>query len=194
MVSFYLPLHRIKKSVIQSVEKYVKSLRNLRVLHRWLGIGLAVFLLISASTGFLLGWKKESALLQPPTQKGVSKDLIESLPIADLASIAQDRLATHLGGSEVSIDRMDFRPSKGMVKVLFEQGYWEVQLDAKTGETLSIARRHSDWIEALHDGSIVGQWFKLLSMNVLGIGLLILIVAGIWLWYGPKVIRARKRH
>ncbi len=88
---------------------------------------------------------------------------------------------------------MDARPSKGIVKVLFKNGYWEVQVDASTGKVKSIARRHSDWIEALHDGSIVSHIFKLVSMNLIGFGLLFLIGSGLWLWYGPKLIRQRKK-
>ena len=80
-----------------------------------------------------------------------------------------------------------------MVKVLFEKGNWEVQIDGTSGEVKSIAKRYSDWIESLHDGSIISDGFKLVSMNVLGIGVLILMSSGIWLWYGPKVIREMKR-
>jgi len=59
---------------------------------------------------------------------------------------------------------------------------------------LSVARRHSDWIEQLHDGSIISDLFKLISMNFLGIGLLIMILSGLWLWYGPKKFRKMKRR
>ena len=97
--------------------------------------------------------------------------------------------------SQNPVDRFDVRPSKGIVKVLFEKGYWEVQVDGTNGEVKSIARRHSDWIEALHDGSIINDFFKLISMNILGVGLLFLIGSGLWLWYGPKRLRwLKKRH
>jgi uncharacterized iron-regulated membrane protein len=88
---------------------------------------------------------------------------------------------------------MDIRPSKGIVKILFEDGNWEVQVDGKSGEVLSIDKRYSDWIESLHDGSIISDGFKLVSMNFLGMGLLFLIFTGLWLWYGPRRIRIKKR-
>jgi uncharacterized iron-regulated membrane protein len=88
---------------------------------------------------------------------------------------------------------MDVRPSKGIVKVLFEKGWWEVQVDGATAEVLSIKRRNSDWIEQLHDGSIISDGFKLVSMNVLGIGLLLMIFTGWYLWYGPRKYRRLKR-
>lgn len=165
-------------------------------MHRWLGVALALFLIISASTGILLGWKKNSNLIQPNTQKGTSTELSEWLDTHKIAEIAHNKISNHLNIrdiKEIGIDKMDYRPSKGIVKVLFNKGYWEVQVDGKTGEVLSVARRHSDWIEALHDGSIISQTFKWISMNILGIGLLLLILAGIWLWYGPKIIRKNRK-
>jgi len=150
--------------------------------------------LISAATGILLSLKKDIDLLQPPTQKGINKSMENWKPIGELAQIATTVFhEQYPDQKENLLDKMDVRPSKGIVKVLFKKGYWEVQIDATSGEVKSIARRHSDWIEQLHDGSIISDWFKLISMNVLGIGLLILVSSGIWLWYGPKQIRKIKR-
>lgn len=172
----------------------IKSLRDFRVFHRWLGLTLALLLVISAVTGVLLALKKEVDIIQPPTQKGISKDLAEWKSLAEISALAEKALyEAYPAQNDNSIDRMDARPSKGIVKVLFEEGNWEVQVDAKTGEVKSIEKRYSDWIESLHDGSIISDGFKLISMNFLGIGLLFLIVTGFWLWYGPRRIRLRKR-
>ncbi len=176
------------------IKDYVRSLRSFRIYHRYIGILLAFFLFISASTGFLLGWKKDIALLQPPTQAGSSKELSTWKPISELADSAVAAFKDKFPASDNSIDRMDVRPSKGVVKVLMEKGWWEVQVDGSTGKVLSIKRRHSDWIEALHDGSIISDLFKLISMNIIGIGLIVMVLSGWWLWYGPKVIRRQKRR
>ncbi len=174
-------------------EKYIQSLRKFRALHRLLGITLAILLVISASTGILLGLKKEVAIIQPPTTKGISKGINNWKAFSEIDSLAKAAFfAAHPNQSDNTVDRFDVRPSKGIVKVLFEKGYWEVQIDPVSGEIKSIAQRHSDWIEALHDGSIVSELFKLISMNFLGIGLLALISTGLWLWYGPKRIRKKK--
>jgi len=77
---------------------------------------------------------------------------------------------------------------------LFTKGYWEVQVDPSTGKSLSVAQRHADWIEHVHDGSIINDFFKLIYTNYIGIGLLFLAITGFWLWYGPKVIRKAKNH
>lgn len=160
-----------------------------------LGVFLAFFIVISALTGVLLAWKKDVNIIQPPTQKGVSKSLETWKPIHELAALATK--AFHKKYPEQiknKVDRIDVRPSKGSAKVLFKKGYWEVQIDGTTGEIKSIAQRHSDWIEQLHDGSLIADWFKMLSMNVLGLGLIIMTATGFWLWYGPKKYRHLKKH
>lgn len=178
-----------------NLKSLVNSLRRFRVFHRWIGLGLAILLIISAVTGVLLALKKDVGMLQPPTQKGISKDLSDWKPLSEISTLAETALhVAHPDQKENTVDRLDVRPSKGIVKVLFDKGYWEVQIDGKSGEIKSIAKRHSDWIEHLHDGSIISDGFKLISMNVLGIGLLFLITTGVWLWYGPKRIRIKKRE
>lgn len=172
----------------------MKFLRRYRVFHRYIGITLAVFLLISAITGLILGWKKNVDLIQPPTQKGISKDITTWKPMHEIATLAKNAFyEEHPTQVKNKINKMDARPSKGIIKVLFKKGYWEVQIDATSGEIKSISKRHSDWIESIHDGSIISDPFKLISMNLLGIGLTILSLTGFWLWYGPKLIRAIKR-
>ncbi len=172
----------------------VKSLRRFRVFHRWMGLSLALLLLISAVTGVLLALKKDIDIIQPPTQKGITENLSDWKPLDEISLLATQAFHNaYPEQKENEIDRLDVRPSKGIVKVLFEEGNWEVQIDGKSGEVKSIAKRYSDWIESLHDGSIISDGFKLVSMNFLGIGLLFLIVTGVWLWYGPRRVRREKR-
>lgn len=177
------------------LQQYISSLRKFRVWHKYLGLSIALFLIISSITGILLALKKDFDILQPPTQKGESKELATWKPVSELADLAQKAfIEAYPDQTDNSVDRMDVRPSKGIAKVLFENGYWEVQIDGTSGKILSISRRHSDWIEHLHDGSIISDWFKLISMNYLGLGALFLIGTGIWLWYGPKKVRQIKHQ
>lgn len=178
--------------VKQKVRTLTDRLRNFRVYHRYLGLGIGVFVLISSVTGILLGWKKDVDLLQPPTQKGASTDLQQWLPIAELSARSLAGLDSAAAVQNNPIDRIEARLDKGIVKTIFKEGSWEVQLDASTGKVLSVARRHSDWIEKVHDGSIISDMFKLFSMNVLGFSLMILTVTGFFLWFYPKKIRKIK--
>ncbi len=168
----------------------VLTLRKFRSIHKYVGVALATFFLIIAVTGILLGWKKNVETLQPKTFNGESTEVKEWKSFEYLSTVAIDAMDTIL--VQPAVDRMDVRFDKGIVKVLFTEGYWEVQLDCTSGEVLSVAQRHSDWIEHLHDGSMISDAFKLGYTNILGIGLFTLALSGLWLWYGPKVIRRSK--
>lgn len=174
-------------------ERIVKALRKFRVLHRWFGICLAAFLLLSAATGILLSLKKNFDILQPPTQKGQSKDLTTWKSLDELQAAAYQAALAENPDTKNVIARMDVRPDKGIVKVIFEEDNLEIQLDGTTSEVLSVAPRWSDWIESLHDGSIISDLFKVISMNVLGWGLIAMIVTGFLLWYGPRRIRKLRK-
>jgi hypothetical protein len=150
-------------------------------------------MLITSITGVMLGWKKNVELLQPATLKGGSLDVRKWVSFETVSQSAL-RAIDSVTQEENSIDRLDVRYNKGIIKVLFTKGYWEVQVDASTGKALSVAQRHADWIEHIHDGSIINDFFKLLYTNYIGWGLLILAISGFWLWYGPKVIRKAKLH
>ncbi|MEZ4948791.1 MAG: PepSY domain-containing protein [Saprospiraceae bacterium] len=136
--------------------------------------------------------EKEFDILQPPTQKGAAKSLNDWLTVEEIASLSLKGFQSKYPETNPVIDRIDVRPSKGIAKVLLENGFWEIQIDGQSGEIYSISRRHSDWIEQLHDGSIIAEWFKWLSMNYLGFGLIVMIITGTWLWWGPKRIRNLK--
>ncbi len=174
-----------------STKKVAKSIRGYRKVHKWIGLVLATFLVLSALTGILLGWKKNIELLQPSTQSGVDNEVSSYRPVEELADKALLAVDS-LGLTDDNLDRIEYRPTKGIAKVIFDTGSWEVQVDATNLEVLSVAKRHSDWIEQIHDGSIVSDLFKLISMNILGIGLTFLTLTGLWLWFGPKKLRNMK--
>jgi uncharacterized iron-regulated membrane protein len=174
------------------IQNLVHRLRQFRSIHKWIGISVVLFMLITSSTGLLLGWKKNVELLQPPTLKGSSTNVSEWVSFEVISNSAIHALdsVTH---EPNTIDRLDVRYDKGIIKVLFLKGYWEVQVDASTGKALSVAKRHADWIEHVHDGSIISELFKLIYTNYIGWGLLILAISGFWLWYGPRAIRKAKK-
>ncbi len=175
-------------------KKLVLKLRKYRKFHRIVGITVAALLLVSAVTGILLSLKKDIDLIQPPTIRGVSEVLSDWKPIHELSTIALAYLHNNVSGSSsIQVDKIDVRPSKGMAKVIFDDDSWEVQIDGVSGKILSMGKRHSDWIERLHDGSIISDNFKLVAMNALGWGVLVLIFTGAWLYYGPGVYRKQKR-
>lgn len=176
-----------------ALKKLVNRLRQFRTWHHWIGISVVLFMLITATTGILLGWKKNAELLQPATQKGSSLLLTEWKGFDQIALSAQQAVDS-VTGKKIEIDRMDVRPDKGIIKITFKEGYWEAQVDGASGKVLSVAQRHADWIEHIHDGSIISEPFKIIYTNYIGLGLLFLSITGFWLWYGPRIIRKLKHQ
>jgi len=180
-----------------------RRLRFYRKIHRKVGAALFALFFIVSITGLLLGWKKHTGgIILPNTERGVSADLSTWLPFDTLHHIAlatfRDSAGAHLS---TELERIDARPQKGSVKFVFIADYWEVQLDCTTGEVLAVNRRTSDFIENLHDGSIMdylfetdGEQIKLIYTTILGGSLLGLSLTGFWLWYGPRKLRRKRRE
>ena len=70
--------------------------------------------------------------------------------------------------------------------------------ESYTGELLHIENRRSDFIENIHEGSILDKYFdtsneqiKLAYTSIMGLSLLTFTVTGFWLWYGPKRMRKK---
>lgn len=157
---------------------------------------------VLACTGLLLGWKKHTGgLILPKSYAGTSTDMRDWLPVSVLharaVAVARDSISPELS---LELERIDIRPDKGMVKFVFVEGYWGIQLDCATGKLLHIERRRSDFIENIHDGSILdyltgtsGEQIKLVYTSVMGVALLTFTITGFWLWIGPKRMRAMSR-
>ena len=98
-----------------------------------------------------------------------------------------------------SLDRIDIRPDKGIAKFLYANHYWEVQVDCTTAEILSVGKRHSDFLEHLHDFSLLdrelktsGDYIKLFYTTIMGLSVIIFTLTGFWLWYGPKQMKGSR--
>ena len=186
---------------MSNTKTQAKWIRWFRWLHRKIAIFLFVFFLIISVTGLLLGIKKQTGLLAP-TQKGVSSDLSTWLSVDSLKKNAvrylHDSVFPTLSGT---VDRIDIRPDKGIIKFTFKDHFKGVQLDGTTGKLLSIEIRKSDFIEKIHDGSILdrifhtdGDQIKVGYTITMGFCLFMLVLSGIWIWYGPRMIRMKKRQ
>ena len=171
-----------------------------RWLHRKVALALFIFFFIVSITGLLLGLKKQTGLLAP-TQKGFSANTKEWLPVSELEKAAIKYLHDSVDKNlSTKLDRIDIRPDKGIAKFVYADHYWGLQLDCTTGALLSIEKRNSDLIENIHDGSIIdrflgtGEGAKVGYTFIMGVSLLLLVLSGLWLWYGPKRIRQIKRN
>lgn len=162
---------------------------------------LFLFFFIISVSGVLLGWKKNSGgYLLPETRQGTSSDLSAWLPLDSLIKNAEQYLHDSIS-PDLSSDpeRIDIRKDKGVIKLIYSDHFYEVQLDGVSGELLQIKKRRSDFIEKIHDGSIIDYYlntgsnvFKLIYTSLMGISLLLFTVTGFWLWYGPKRMKAAR--
>jgi uncharacterized iron-regulated membrane protein len=183
-------------------QQQASILRIARKIHRSMGAVLFIFFFIISITGLLLGWKKNSGgYLLPNSIKGTSTNLKEWLSIDSLHTIATTYFLDSVApGASIKLERIDIRNEKGMVKFVFEHNYMGLQLDGVTGNILLVEKRRSDFVENIHDGSILdkylgtGNAIKLFYTSVMGIALLLFTITGFWLWYGPKRMRKEQQY
>ena len=162
------------------MEKMNKKRMN-RKIHKWLGIFTAIPMIIILSTGVLLLLKKDISWIQPPTQKGSSKEL--KLSFDEILTIVRQVPNVNIRQWD-DINRLDIRPKKGVIKVRSNDN-WEIQLDSKTGKVLQTLERRSDIIESIHDGSYFHKNIKLWIFLPVALLLIILWVTGLYLFIIP---------
>lgn len=156
-----------------------------RKLHRWAAVAVAIPFLIVICTGLLLQLKKQIPWVQPRENTGGS-----ALPALSLPVILEIAAAVPQAGITEwdHIDRIDVRPSKGMLKII-GKNRWELQVDIATGQVLQTAYRRSDLIESVHDGSFFHDRVKLFVFLPAAVVVLGLWVTGIYLWMLPYLAR-----
>ncbi len=159
-----------------------------RLSHRWGSIIALLPITIIIFSGIVLQLKKESAYIQPPTQRGAGTE--PTIGFERILEVARTVPEAEIESWE-DVDRLDVRPGKGVVKVQCKNRY-EVQIDTETSEILQVAFRRSDLIESIHDGSYFNDHFKLWVFLPAGIVLAALVITGVHLFLLPYLAR-RKR-
>jgi len=163
-----------------------------RTSHKWLGIIFAVVFLNISVTGLLLLVKKNFNWIQPETKQGAPGSTDQFITNQQLFQTVFSQAHEDFQAIE-DIDRVDFRPGKRVFKVRSKKNHAEMQIDAVTGDILSIAKRNSDLIESLHDGSFFGGFVHLFIMPVMAVATGFLTVTGLYVWMAPIVKRRSKK-
>ncbi len=167
------------------------KLRRLsRQFHLWLALIIFIPVVIVIGSGLLLQVKKEFDWIQPPSTEGVATT--PSISFEQIL-IAVQTLPEVQVNSWQDIDRLDVRPSKGIIKVL-TTGNWEVQLDSSDAKVLQVAYRRSDTIEAIDDGSWFFDAAKLWIFLPVAIMLWIIWITGGVMLYTTLKSKYRKRQ
>jgi uncharacterized iron-regulated membrane protein len=161
-----------------------------RETHKWTGIVLAVVFIEMGATGFLLLQKKRFDWIQPPTRTGAPGDVATLITLPEVLAVVLEQ--GHPDFRDVGdIDRIDFRPAARVHRVHSRHNHSELQVDAVTGEVLSLAPRRSDWLEDLHDGSLLGDWAHAVLLPLTAVILVFLSVSGLYLWLQPIYRRSQ---
>ncbi len=174
-----------------------KSARWYRKTHSVVATSLLLFIVVMSATGLLLAWKDQLGF-KPSTERVVSNNRA----LISLNEIEQNAIK-YIDSLQLSnqINRIDYRPGKGIAKVRFENHFTELQIDCYTGKVVSEKTRTADFIEMIHDGSIVDYLLnleikplKLFYSTVIGLGLLFISFSGFILWLKPKQIKKNKKR
>lgn len=165
--------------------------RASRQLHRWVGIVAALFLLLVATTGFLLANKGRWGWMRPPEVQAEKFEAASEIISIDRAL----QSAFALGHPELKtikdIDRVDYRPKSNIFKIVSKEGYREVQVDGKTGKALSDHFRNDQFTEDIHDLSFFGDTAHDYFLPLVALALFALASSGIGLFLTP-IVRRRK--
>lgn len=149
-----------------------------RVIHRWATVLVTVPLLIVIITGLMLMMKKNFTWIQPASLRGMGN--VPAISFEKILNSASSVEQANINTWD-DINRLDVRPSKGIVKVRAESG-WEVQVDTQTGDVLQVAYRRSDLIESLHDGRFFGDHVKNWIFLPSGFVLFAMFISGVYLF------------
>ncbi|MCP4413361.1 MAG: PepSY domain-containing protein [Gammaproteobacteria bacterium] len=162
-----------------------------RKIHYWGSLFVALPLIIMIGAGILLMVKKEVVWIQPISQKGIERTTVPTVSMQALFNAAKS--VEYAGFTRWdALERADFKPGKGIIKFV-SNTHWEVQVDTHTGEVLQVAKRRSDVIEAIHDGTYFADWMKLGLFLPVGVVLLFLWLTGVYLFVFTEYKRAKKR-
>jgi len=162
--------------------------RTNRTVHKWASIVISLPLLMVFITGILLLTKKEFAFLQPPTTKGEAA--IPSISFDQVLSAASKVEQAQIGSWD-DIDRLDVRPGKGIIKIRSNNSI-EIQIDGATGAVLQVAKRRSDFIESIHDGTFFQKNANLWLMLPVAVTAIVIAITGIIMFFIPYVKRRRR--
>jgi uncharacterized iron-regulated membrane protein len=169
----------------------MKTQALFRKVHHWGSMIIAVPLVIMIGAGILLMLKKEVEWIQPSSISGTERQLIPMVSMQDLFSAAKsvEQAEFTVWGE---LERADLKPGKGIIKFV-SATQWEVQVDTASAKVVKVAKRRSDIIESIHDGSYFADWMKLWLFLPVGLILFVLWLTGVYLFVLTEYKKAKQR-
>lgn len=81
------------------------------------------------------------------------------------------------------VSQIDVRPSNANIRVRSRHNMWEVQINGETGEIMSSAPRRQSFLVSLHEGAYFGPWVRYGIFLPSSVGVLFLMISGLYLIY-----------
>ena len=157
--------------------------------HRWIAIGLALLLVPIGISGALLVWRDHFDALIHPSRYAVTGSAL----IAPSAYFASARAAL---GTGVQPTALRFPDLEGWPVVVMARGaprgeggpprLVNVYIDPPTARVLEAVDFRSSlvgWLHRFHENLTIPEYFGRAIVGWVGVGMLILSLTGIWLWW-----------
>lgn len=139
-----------------------------RRLHRIVALIILLPLIIVSVTGIVLLVRNQFEFLQPAT--------VKSEPVSGSQLLTFESIAEEFGKDK--IEQIIYRPGRNSMVVRLNDDT-EVQIHPQTGDVLKTAKRRTNFIIELHQGSWMGAFGQLGVHMITGFGLFFLIISGI---------------
>jgi len=132
------------------------DLGRTRLLHRRLGLAVAILLLVPATTGVLMNHRVDLGYTYRPSREFEAEALVKMTParMRDLVDAAANaRAATVPGTTAADIDWLDYFPRVATMTAGFRDGT-DVFVDAYSGELRAMHAPRDTWVRKLHTGHL----------------------------------------
>lgn len=139
-----------------------------RKLHRIVALIILLPLMIVSVTGVVLLVRNQFEFIQPSA--------VKSTPVEGSQLLTFESITEQFG--KENIEQIIYRPGKGSMAVRLTDAT-EVQIHPQTGEVLKSAKRRTNFLIDLHQGSWLGAFGQLGIHMITGLGLVFLIITGI---------------
>lgn len=141
-----------------------------RKYHRIVSLIIVLPFSLVLLTGILLQLRQQVEAIQP---KAVPMEKVEGKPLLSL-----DDMLSASGETPANVDQIIWRPAKFHLALRLKDGR-EIQMHPQTGVILKDAKRYTNILIELHQGSFFTQWAQYGIFLPTGLGVLFLTISGL---------------
>lgn len=156
------------------------QLTTYKKIHVFFALTFIAPMVVIFSSGFALLIKSFFPGIQPVV---VETTNIPGKPLLSLEDLKKDP----------QVEQIIYRPDKNNISIRYKDDI-EKQIHAQTGEVLSYAKRHTNWIIRIHQGTYFADWVKQFIFIPTAVALQVLWITGLVLYFKTKKWRRSVKH